>query len=98
MKSTAVTDKCLDWTPMHHDAGLSEGYVNHSRNLLAAQPNDIYSSNEFTIHPETFSRLEVDAIATSMPDQSVIGDPFEAVGANATYRSTSTPAGVVEMF
>ena len=87
-----------DWTPMHHDAGLSEGYMNHSRNPLAAQPNGINSSNEFTIHAETFSRLEVDAIATSMPDQSVIGDPFEAVGANATYRTTSAPAGVVEMF
>ena len=86
-----------DWTPMHQDAGLSEGSANHSRNLLAAQPNGINSNNEFNTHPETLSVLEVDPIPASIAVQPVINDPLEAVGANTTYRSTSTPAGVVEM-
>ncbi|QNI53521.1 hypothetical protein SynBIOSE41_00996 [Synechococcus sp. BIOS-E4-1] len=86
-----------DWTPMHQDAGLSEGSVNHSGNLLAAHSNGINSNNEFNTHPETLSVLDVDPIATSIAGKPVISDPFEAVGANATYRSTSTPAGVIEM-
>ena len=95
---TNADSDSTDWTPMHQDAGLSEGSVNHSRNLLAAHSNGINSNNEFTIHSETLSVLEVDPIPTSIPDQSVMGDPLEAVGANATYRTTSAPAGVVEMF
>ncbi|KZR92482.1 hypothetical protein MITS9509_01473 [Synechococcus sp. MIT S9509] len=86
-----------DWTPMHPDAGLSEGSANHSRNLLAAQPNGINSNNEFNTHPETLSVLEVDPIPASIAGQPVISDPLEAVGADATFRSTSTPAGVIEM-